>query len=58
MRNKELNLEFINWEFDAVIVELARYIEKGYTVASYRIQHSYLNEFEIDVTLVFKETIK
>lgn len=52
MRNKELELNFKNWDFDSVIVELAKYIEKGWHVVTWSSSHSLRGESELEVTLV------
>ncbi len=34
MKNKEITLNFINWDNDEIVLELARYIEKGFHIVN------------------------
>lgn len=54
MGNKELKLEFKNWEFDDIVVELAKHIEKGYHLATWNTSYNH-REFYVEVTMVPRE---
>lgn len=47
---RELNLTFINWDINDLVVELARYIDKGFRIGGYRDEHKFA-ECEVHVTL-------
>ena len=51
MRNRGLTLEFNNWEPDAIVLELAEYIKKGFHIATMSSNYGY-RDIKVEVTLV------
>jgi hypothetical protein len=49
---KELILRFSNCEIEMVIVEIARYIEKGFRISTHSISFDHNGESTIEVEMV------
>ena len=47
---RELTATFTNWDINDIVLELAKYIDKGFRIGSVREDHHF-GECEIEITL-------